>query len=1033
MITTAMTAWALVHFVWQGAIVALALAGVLTATRSWSANIRYTFGVVALVIMAALPVWTALRLRSGSFDLMDRSVVSGAVAMSDATRNTAKPIDGAERVAPLARSATADMPRAVRMDSRPMSPAFTTAMLAQIAEWTNAAAPIVVAIWLAGVLLLSVRLAGGWLRVRRLTTQGIAAASQATSTSLKSIAKRMGVTRSVTLFESAMVDVPTVVGWLRPVLLLPLSLESGLSVRDVELLLAHELAHIRRHDYFVNLLQTMVETILFYHPGVWWVSARVREEREHCCDDAAAALCDDLGSYASALLRMEQQRQRGPQLAMAANGGSLLRRVRRLLRSTDAAHDTRGRWAAMPLGIAALVGLASWVTTGNALVPASSPVGDPSAMVAAAETTRASMTRNARPDTVIVFRGAATALDARWSWAEGVARRASAPAVWIGYRIAGDASRGFAYLDHRVPVYTGTGTMMGSMRFKGTTSGMTFVGVRMDSLVGPAPHEDQVVLFGFVQRNGRLELDRVHASTFALPVHFAGRPLYWLGEAEDEQSVELVRRMYGASAGKDLRSELIDVVGLHVSERPVLRAIEAWLGDGQEFETRRNAAGQLGNLESANALALATRVARQDGARDVRREAAEAIGEMRVAGALDTLGALTRSLDDREVRKEAVESLGERPEPEAAEMLVRLAWNDTDEEVQKEAVETLGETHSPKAANELARIAREHPRTEVRREAVETLGELEEPATVLPILSDIVEHNSSTEVRKEAIETLGELKTDAALRAVRGYARSSADGEVRRAAIEVLAEDGNTREAHDILTSIVKEGTESDQKAAVERLAEIEDPRVVSSLREIAVTHANESVRLQAIESLSEAKAKGEALDAISELIWKGKDPATEKRAVETLAEMEGADVVDRLVKVVDEHPEREVRREAVERLGNVEHNARAQAQLARLARSSSDESIAKAALEAYANSARPADVIALAKSVLNSSKSEEMLKAGLDALENIDSNAGIPAMIEIAQTHPNRELRRRAIGQLGDSDDPRAHAAMAKLLEEKR
>jgi HEAT repeat protein len=733
------------------------------------------------------------------------------------------------------------------------------------------------------------------------------------------------------------------------------------------------------------------------------------------------------------LLRLEQHRQRGPQLAMAANGGSLLRRVRRLLVPTDAPHDARGRWAAMPLGMGALVGLASWVTTDIAGVPTGARTEESSAIVASADTIRAATSRNARPDTVVVYGGASAALDSRWDWAEGAARRSSAPAIWIGYRIAGDATRGFAYLDHRVPVYTGNSTMMGSMRFKGTTSGMTFLGVRMDSLVGAAPPEDQVVLLGFARRSGRLELDRVHASTFVLPVHFGGRPLYWLGEAEDEESVELVRRMYGSSAEKELRGELIDVVGLHVSERPVLRAIEAWLASGQEAETRRNAAEQLGNLESTNALALAARVARQDRARDVRREAAEAIGEMRATGALDTLGALARSLDDREVRKEAVEALGERPEPEAARMLVRLAWDDADQEVQKEAVESLGETHSPQAASELARIAREHPRTEVRREAVETLGELDEPSTVLPLLSDIVEHNSSSEVRQEAIETLGELKTDAAHRAVRNYARSSSDAEVRRQAIEVLAEDGDSREAHDILRAIIREGTEPDQEKAVERLAEVEDPRVVASLHEIAVTHSSESVRHHAIEALSETKAKGEALDAISRLVWRGKDPASEKRAVEALAEMEGDDVVDSLVKIAEKHPATEVRHEAVERLGNVEHDPRALSQLARLTRLSGDESIAKAAIEAYANSARPAEVIALVKSVLNSSKSEEMLEAALDALANIDDNAGIPAMIDIASTHPNRELRKRAIEQLGESDDPRAHAALAKLLESGR
>src|ERR687891_1536007 len=102
---------------------------------------------------------------------------------------------------------------------------------------------------------------------------------------------------------------------------------SGLSAQQLEAILAHELAHIRRHDYLVNLLQTLVETLLFYHPAVWWLSRRIRLEREHCCDDLAVSLCGDPYTYASALADLEQLRGSG-QLVVAATGGSLLQRVR---------------------------------------------------------------------------------------------------------------------------------------------------------------------------------------------------------------------------------------------------------------------------------------------------------------------------------------------------------------------------------------------------------------------------------------------------------------------------------------------------------------------------------------------------------------------------------------------------------------------------------------------------------------------------------------------------------------------------------
>jgi TonB family protein len=135
----------------------------------------------------------------------------------------------------------------------------------------------------------------------------------------------------VRLLESAAVEVPTVVGLWRPIILVPASTLTGLSVWQLEAVLAHELAHIRRHDYLVNLLQALIEALLFYHPAVWWLSARIREEREHCADDVAVESCGDALLYSRTLATLEQLRARAPAPALAANGGSLLLRIQRLL------------------------------------------------------------------------------------------------------------------------------------------------------------------------------------------------------------------------------------------------------------------------------------------------------------------------------------------------------------------------------------------------------------------------------------------------------------------------------------------------------------------------------------------------------------------------------------------------------------------------------------------------------------------------------------------------------------------------------
>jgi hypothetical protein len=158
--------------------------------------------------------------------------------------------------------------------------------------------------------------------------------------------------------------VPTVVGWLRPVILVPTAALTGMSTQQLEAILAHELSHVRRHDYLVNLMQTLVETMLFYHPAVWWVSNRIRDERENCCDDVAVQACGDAVLYARALTRMEELRcsPLQPGLVMAADGGSLVQRVRRLV-------GRGGEPAAPGAGVvvgAVLIGLSSLLTVSTA-------------------------------------------------------------------------------------------------------------------------------------------------------------------------------------------------------------------------------------------------------------------------------------------------------------------------------------------------------------------------------------------------------------------------------------------------------------------------------------------------------------------------------------------------------------------------------------------------------------------------------------------------------------------------------------------
>ena len=150
--------------------------------------------------------------------------------------------------------------------------------------------------------------------------------------------QRFGILRPVRLLASFAVATPTLIGWLKPTILLPASLLSGFSPEQIELILAHELAHVRRYDYIANLVQVIVETLLFYHPVVHWICADVRQQREQCCDDLVLGVGGgERLAYARTLADLEEWMQGesrhgfGATPALAASGGVLLERVRRIV------------------------------------------------------------------------------------------------------------------------------------------------------------------------------------------------------------------------------------------------------------------------------------------------------------------------------------------------------------------------------------------------------------------------------------------------------------------------------------------------------------------------------------------------------------------------------------------------------------------------------------------------------------------------------------------------------------------------------
>ena len=218
-------------------------------------------------------------------------------------------------------------PALVQQEAAPGGPlAWWSMAKARLQPWL----PEIVLVWLAGVAAFALRPLLSWHTVRRLRTVGVSPVADAIRDMLARTAKKLQLARAVGALQSTRVKTPLVIGYFRPLVLLPLCIVTGLPEAQLELVLAHELAHIRRHDYLVNLLQTLVETLFFYHPAIWWLSRQIRQERENCCDDVAISLSGSHADYGRALLAIEQLRAASPALSLAAGGGSLLARIRRI-------------------------------------------------------------------------------------------------------------------------------------------------------------------------------------------------------------------------------------------------------------------------------------------------------------------------------------------------------------------------------------------------------------------------------------------------------------------------------------------------------------------------------------------------------------------------------------------------------------------------------------------------------------------------------------------------------------------------------
>lgn len=347
--------WMLVHSVWQLACLAAVLAWLLRLLQGCSAQLRYALSALVLFAMVLAPAVTFWRMLPGP---KPHSPVMSAADQQKLDSLSQGELSHQPSFWGDFRQSISQPPSIIVPEPKPAGDSATGETPR---TWAQSALPWLVGLWVIGVLGLSIWNIGGWIAVQRLLHIGTHPVSEPLQAAAHRLARRVGLSRAVRLVQSAVVDVPSVVGWLRPTILLPGCILTGLSPDQLEAIIAHELAHIRRSDYLANLLQTIAETLLFYHPGVWFASRRMRIEREYCADRLAVELLGDATAYAGALATLEEKAQTVPQFVLGATGGSLLQRIRRILGLSTQDVGRTGSWlvgAATSL-IALLVLLAS--------------------------------------------------------------------------------------------------------------------------------------------------------------------------------------------------------------------------------------------------------------------------------------------------------------------------------------------------------------------------------------------------------------------------------------------------------------------------------------------------------------------------------------------------------------------------------------------------------------------------------------------------------------------------------------------------
>ncbi len=307
--------WTLLHSIWQGVAIAFLLAITLLLVRKGPANMKYLFGIIALsgLLVSMVITFSLIYTPAPETEPLNDPDKAGYYAV-DQSDNSAL---------------HSDLYKPVNEE-----PSLSSAFISYFEEHM----PFMLFLYLFGVLILTMRMLGELVYLQNLRYSRSQFVSEIWQEKLKELSTKMGINTTIVLKESIQVSSPMIIGFLKPIIFIPIGLLANLPSNQIESILAHELAHIRRHDYLFNLLQSFVEILLFFNPAVWWISSFIRSEREHCCDDIAIELTGDKLTFARTLANLEEWRIQSGRLAVAFAGNrnsGVLGRIQRLLEKKE--------------------------------------------------------------------------------------------------------------------------------------------------------------------------------------------------------------------------------------------------------------------------------------------------------------------------------------------------------------------------------------------------------------------------------------------------------------------------------------------------------------------------------------------------------------------------------------------------------------------------------------------------------------------------------------------------------------------------